>query len=98
MSLVILNILLFSAMRRAERRRQKLMASRVKAEQAGMMKGWVEQACHHGFNSVFRGCKENRRQRDANNTTMMLIVVIGVFLSVEVPLMVITALHTISSR
>ena len=38
-SLVILNILLFSAMRRAERRRQKLMASRVKAEQAGMMKG-----------------------------------------------------------
>ena len=41
-SLVILNILLFSAMRRAERRRQKLMASRVKAEQAGMMKGWVE--------------------------------------------------------
>ena len=38
-SLVILNILLFSAMRRAERRRQKLMASRVKAEQAGMIKG-----------------------------------------------------------
>ena len=28
---------------------------------------------------------------------MMLIVVIGVFLSVEIPLMVITALHTISS-
>ena len=48
---------------------------------------------------IFRtGCKENRRQRDANNTTMMLIVVIGVFLSVEIPLMVITALHTISSR
>ena len=71
-------------MRRAERRRQKLLASRVKADQAGLMKG--------------SGCKENRRQRDANNTTMMLIVVIGVFLSVEVPLMVITALHTISSR
>ena len=29
---------------------------------------------------------------------MMLIVVIAVFLSVETPLMVITALHTISSR
>ena len=28
---------------------------------------------------------------------MMLIVVIAVFLSVEIPLMVITALHTISS-
>ena len=38
-SLVILNILLFSAIRRAERRRQKLLASRVKAEQAGLMKG-----------------------------------------------------------
>ena len=37
-SLVILNILLFSAIRKAERRRQKLMASRVKAEQAGLVK------------------------------------------------------------
>ena len=37
-SLVILNILLFSAIRKAERRRQKLLASRVKAEQAGLVK------------------------------------------------------------
>ena len=44
-----------------------------------------------------RGSRENKRQREAHNTTMMLIVVIGVFLSVEIPLMVITALHTISS-
>jgi hypothetical protein len=29
---------------------------------------------------------------------MMLIVVISLFLAVEIPLMVITALHTISSR
>ena len=40
-SLVILNILLFSAIRKAERRRQKLMASRVKAEQAGLVKRWI---------------------------------------------------------
>ena len=44
-----------------------------------------------------RGSRDNKRQREANNTTMMLIVVIAVFLSVEIPLMVITALHTISS-
>lgn len=81
-SLVILNILLFSAIRKAERRRQKLMASRVKAEQAGLVKS---------------GNRDNKRQRDAYSTTMMLIVVIAVFLSVETPLMVITALHTISS-
>jgi len=82
-SLVILNILLFSAIRKAERRRQKLMASRVKsAESAGL---------------ITRGSRDNKRQRDANSTTMMLIVVIAVFLSVETPLMVMTALHTISS-
>ena len=40
----------------------------------------------------------NKRQRDANSTTLMLIVVIAIFLTVEIPLMVITALHTISSR
>ena len=44
------------------------------------------------------GSRDNKRQRDAYSTTMMLIVVIAVFLSVESPLMVITALHTISSR
>ena len=44
-----------------------------------------------------RGSRDNKRQREANNTTRMLIVVIAVFLSVEIPLMVITALHTISS-
>jgi len=49
--------------------------------------------------SIFGFSKESRdrRQRDANNTTMMLIVVIAVFLAVELPLSCITALHTISS-
>ena len=41
--------------------------------------------------------RENKRQRDANNTTLMLIVVISVFLSVELPLMMMSALHTINS-
>ena len=80
-SLVILNFLLFSAMRRAERRRQRLLAS--KQEQAGAAR-------------PAQG-KENKRQRDANNTTLMLIVVISVFLAVELPLMVMSALHTINS-
>ena len=50
--------------------------------------------------SIFGFTKEarDRRQRDANSTTMMLIVVIAVFLAVETPLAVISALHTISSR
>ena len=50
--------------------------------------------------SIFGFSKESRdrRQRDANNTTMMLIVVIAVFLAVELPLSYIKALHTISSR
>ena len=38
------------------------------------------------------------RQRDAQSTTLMLVVVIGVFLCTETPLMVITALHTLSNR
>ena len=42
--------------------------------------------------------QRDRRQRDANSTTMMLIVVIAVFLAVELPLSTMTALHTISSR
>lgn len=41
--------------------------------------------------------KECKRLRDANCTTLMLIVVVTVFLIVEIPLAVITALHIISS-
>ena len=99
-SLVILNILLFSAIRKAERRRQKLMASRVKAEQAGLVKRWISTDLFMNPSNINKnsGNRDNKRQRDAYSTTMMLIVVIAVFLSVETPLMVITALHTISSR
>ena len=36
--------------------------------------------------------------RDALRTTMMLIVLIAVFLSTEIPFMVITVLHVLSTR
>ena len=75
------------------------MASRVKAEQAGLVKRWVTN--YIDIDEILQnlsGNRDNKRQRDAYSTTMMLIVVIAVFLSVETPLMVITALHTISSR
>jgi neuromedin U receptor 1 len=39
--------------------------------------------------------RESRKKRDAQSTTLMLIVVIGVFLTTEIPLMVITALHMV---
>lgn len=41
--------------------------------------------------------KECKKLRDANCTTLMLIVVVTVFLIVEIPLAVITGLHIISS-
>ncbi|XP_035903371.1 insulin-like receptor isoform X5 [Anopheles stephensi] len=41
--------------------------------------------------------RESKRVRDSNCTTLMLIVVVTVFLVVEIPLGVITALHIISS-
>ncbi|XP_023346096.1 sex peptide receptor [Eurytemora carolleeae] len=85
-ALVILNTLLFSAMKRAERRRQKLMAGKIRAAAKAAKS-----------NSTASNGTANKRQRDANSTTLMLIVVIAIFLTVEIPLMVITALHTISS-
>ena len=42
--------------------------------------------------------RENKRQRDARKTSLMLLVVIIVFLATELPFMVITVLHTVHSR
>ena len=69
--LVILNLLLFKAMKQAQDRRKMLFRENRK--------------------------KECKKLRDANCTTLMLIVVVTVFLIVEIPLAVITALHIISS-
>jgi len=98
-SLVILNILLFSAMRRAEQRRRRLTINKTNNN---FKKGGSRPKRSNTIArrmSIFGFSKESRdrRQRDANNTTMMLIVVIAVFLAVELPLSCITALHTISS-
>jgi len=95
-SLVILNILLFSAMRRAEQRRRRLTINKtkpVKKARVARKNTMARRMSIFGFTKESR----DRRQRDANSTTMMLIVVIAVFLAVEIPLSVISALHTISS-
>lgn len=102
-SLVILNILLFSAMRRAEQRRRRLTINRTNNNDKKNASSSVKKGSMGRRLSIFGikpGNKEarDRRQRDANSTTMMLIVVIAVFLAVELPLSTMTALHTISSR
>ena len=68
--LILLNILLFRAMRLAQQKRQKL------------------------FDKCY---KKSKRANDKNCTTLMLIIVVSVFLIVEIPLAIITALHVISS-
>lgn len=68
--LILLNILLFRAMRHAQLKRQKL------------------------FDKCY---KKSKRANDKNCTTLMLIIVVSVFLTVEIPLAIITALHVISS-
>lgn len=69
--LVILNLLLFRAMKEAQNKRKILFRENRK--------------------------KECKKLRDTNCTTLMLIVVVTVFLIVEIPMAVITALHIISS-
>jgi neuromedin U receptor 1 len=68
--LIVLNILLFRAMRLAQQKRQKLFD---------------------------KCCKKSKRANDKNCTTLMLIIVVSVFLIVEVPLAIITALHVFST-
>ena len=70
-ALVVFNVLLFIALRKAEDNRIKL------------------------FNSS--QSSENRKIRDSNSTTIMLIVVVSVFLVVEIPLAVTTLLHVMQN-
>nr|CAH7747403.1 unnamed protein product [Callosobruchus chinensis] len=70
--LVILNLLLFRALKQAQQRRDILLSKKNQKNE----------------------CK---KLRDSNCTTLMLIVVVSVFLVVEVPLVVVTMLHVISS-
>ena len=56
---------------------------------------WNNEAKRRGSFHVIR---EHKKQRDAQNTTMMLVIVIGLFLLTEIPLLVITVLHTLDNR
>jgi neuromedin U receptor 1 len=71
-ALVILNILLFRALKQAQQRREQLLSKKNQKNE----------------------CK---KLRDSNCTTLMLIVVVTVFLIVEIPLVVVTLLHILSS-
>lgn len=71
-ALVILNVLLFRALKQAQQRRDMLLSKKNQKNE----------------------CK---KLRDSNCTTLMLIVVVTVFLIVEIPLVVVTLLHIISS-
>lgn len=67
-ALVVLNLLLFRALRRAQRNRAALFAGNNRSN-------------------------ESRRARDSYGTTLMLIVIVTVFLTTEIPLAVCTVLH-----
>ncbi|XP_049819701.1 sex peptide receptor [Aethina tumida] len=71
--LIILNLLLFRALKQAQKRRDILLSTKKNQK------------------------SECRKQRDSNCTTLMLIVVVSVFLFVEIPLVIVTLLHVISS-
>ncbi|XP_045464657.1 sex peptide receptor [Harmonia axyridis] len=71
-ALIILNLLLFQALKQAQQRRDMLLSKKNQKNE----------------------CK---KLRDSNCTTLMLIVVVTVFLIVEIPLVVVTLLHIISS-
>ncbi|XP_018324154.1 sex peptide receptor [Agrilus planipennis] len=71
-ALVVLNVLLFKALRQAQHRREQLLSKKTQKTE----------------------CK---KLRDSNCTTLMLIVVVTVFLTVEIPLAVVSTLHVLSS-
>ena len=56
--------------------------------------------CHVIFSChvMVQVIRESRKHRDSHNTTLMLVIVIGLFLMTEIPLLVITVLHTLDNR
>lgn len=81
-SLVTFNIMLFRAMKEAEKRRERLLSG---------------QPNRHCKVNRGGDTKDSKKIRDANRTTHMLIVVITVFLAVELPLGIIVTFHTVAS-
>ena len=57
-------------------------------------------SCHVMFSChvMLQVIRESRKHRDSHNTTLMLVIVIGLFLMTEIPLLVITVLHTLDNR
>ena len=55
---------------------------------------YVMFSCH----VMLQVIRESRKHRDSHNTTLMLVIVIGLFLMTEIPLLVITVLHTLDNR
>ncbi|KAH9416027.1 hypothetical protein DERP_000523 [Dermatophagoides pteronyssinus] len=90
--LVIFNVLLYNALKRAEKTRNKLLNKQHRqhsSEQRNGSSGWIKQ--QQSDDQLIQ--RKANRGRDANSTTVMLIVVVTVFLIVEIPLAVATAIH-----
>lgn len=111
--LVIFNVLLYSALKKAEITRKRLFlkhniiisnsSNHLKCDKsrAYSMTNGGDATMHNTDNMCRQSiCIEGRKMnrgfgcgRDANSTTFMLIVVVSVFLIVEIPLAVTTAVH-----
>ena len=79
LALVILNILLFRAMREADRKRERLLTTRAVSSASNAIENTSTTTnimkLKNGKESM-----ESKKIRDTNNTTMMLVVVISVSL------------------
>ena len=91
--LVIFNVLLYNALKRAEKTRNKLLNKQQSTEQRNGSSGWNKQHQQQQQSDDHQQQRKANRGRDANSTTVMLIVVVTVFLIVEIPLAVATAIH-----
>ncbi|KAH7636821.1 7 transmembrane receptor -like protein 6 [Dermatophagoides farinae] len=91
--LVIFNVLLYNALKRAEKTRNKLLNKQQSTEQRNGSSGWNKQQQQQQQSDDHQQQRKANRGRDANSTTVMLIVVVTVFLIVEIPLAVATAIH-----
>ena len=96
-ALIILNDLLFRALREAQRKREKLFN---KNQHHISSSSTQDQSSHQNqnLNQQRKSLSlESKKQRDSNSTTIMLIVVVSVFLLVEIPLAIATSLHVMSA-
>ena len=104
MSLIILTYLLCVALRKADQRRKRLLLRKSWSEsrESSLSSSFDHKDRETSLKNKRRGSykliRENKKQRDSQSTTLMLIVVICCFLLTELPLLVITVLHTLDNR